>query len=155
MNLEYFEIFEKYVNFVFSLWTRSLKTNINLWWVSMWHEDYQFIADPHSPSDTLFSWVQKGWAEGVSTQFEIWNWPSAMFASTVKLPYTLLNSDVTRRDHMSVVMDAGSRIVNFIVNFNRDGTVFAQLWNIQYWCACALVHVNQRGMTMERVTFGL
>ena len=33
---------------------------------------------------------------------------------------TLLKSDVTRRDHVSVVMDAGSRIVNFI----RDGTVF-------------------------------
>ena len=28
--------------------------------------------------------------------------------------YTLLKSDVTRRDHVSVVMDAGSRIVNFI-----------------------------------------
>ena len=27
----------------------------------------------------------------------------------------------TRRDHVSVVMDAGSRIVNFIVNFIRDG----------------------------------
>ena len=35
--------------------------------------------------------------------------------------YTLLKSDVTRRDHVSVVMDAGSRIVNFI----HDGTVFA------------------------------
>ena len=34
---------------------------------------------------------------------------------------TLLKSDVTRRDHVSVVMDAGSHIVNFI----RDGTVFA------------------------------
>ena len=30
-----------------------------------------------------------------------------------------MKSDVTRRDHVSVVMDAGSRIVNFI----RDGTV--------------------------------
>ena len=39
--------------------------------------------------------------------------------------YTLLKSDVTHRDHVSVVMDAGSRIVNFIVNFIRDGTVFA------------------------------
>ena len=41
---------------------------------------------------------------------------------------TLLKSDVTRRDHVSVVMDpmnVGSRIVNFIVNFIRDGTVFA------------------------------
>ena len=38
---------------------------------------------------------------------------------------TLLKSDVTHRDHVSVVMDAGSRIVNFIVNFIRDGTVFA------------------------------
>ena len=37
----------------------------------------------------------------------------------------LLKSDVTRRDHVSVVMDAGSCIVNFIVNFIRDGTVFA------------------------------
>ena len=35
----------------------------------------------------------------------------------------LLKSDVTRCDHVSVVMDAGSRIVNFI----RDGTVFAYL----------------------------
>ena len=35
-----------------------------------------------------------------------------------------VKSDVTRRDHVSVVMDpmnAGSHIVNFI----RDGTVFA------------------------------
>ena len=39
--------------------------------------------------------------------------------------YALLKSDVTRRDHVSVVMDAGSRIVSFIVNFIRDGTVFA------------------------------
>ena len=41
--------------------------------------------------------------------------------------YTLLKSDVTRRDHVSVVMDpmnVGLRIVNFIVNFIRDGTVF-------------------------------
>ena len=40
----------------------------------------------------------------------------------------MLKSDVTRRDHVSVVMDhmnAGLRIVNFIVNFIRDGTVFA------------------------------
>ena len=37
----------------------------------------------------------------------------------------LLKSDVTRRDYVSVVMDAGSRIVNFIVNFIHDGTVFA------------------------------
>ena len=39
-------------------------------------------------------------------------------------PNTLLKSEVTRRDHVSVVMDpmnAGSRIVNFI----HDGTVFA------------------------------
>ena len=35
----------------------------------------------------------------------------------------LLKSDVTRRDHVSVVMDAGSRIVNFIVNFIRDGSL--------------------------------
>ena len=39
--------------------------------------------------------------------------------------YALLKSDVTRRDHVSVVMDAGSRIVNFTVHFIRDGTVFA------------------------------
>ena len=32
--------------------------------------------------------------------------------------YTLLEYDVTRRDSLSVVMDAGSRIVNF--NFIRD-----------------------------------
>ena len=42
-----------------------------------------------------------------------------------KTLYTLLKSDVTRRDHVSVVMDAGSRIVNFIINFIRNGTVFA------------------------------
>ena len=44
------------------------------------------------------------------------------------ITYTLLKSDVTCRDHVSVVMDpmnAGSRIVNFIVNFIRDSTVFA------------------------------
>ena len=41
------------------------------------------------------------------------------------LSLTLLKSDVTRRDHVSVVMDAGSLIVNIIVNFIRDGTVFA------------------------------
>ena len=39
--------------------------------------------------------------------------------------YALLKSDVTRSDHVSVVMDAGSRIVSFIVNFIRNGTVFA------------------------------
>ena len=41
---------------------------------------------------------------------------------------TLLKSDVTRHDNVSFVMDpmnVGSRIVNFIVNFIRDGTVFA------------------------------
>ena len=40
--------------------------------------------------------------------------------------YTLLKSDVTHRDHVSVVMDpmnVGSRLVNFI----GDGTVFALL----------------------------
>ena len=36
-------------------------------------------------------------------------------------------------------MNAGSRIVNFIVNFIRDGTVFALLWNIQHWCTCTVV----------------
>ena len=35
--------------------------------------------------------------------------------------YHGMKSDVTCRDHVSVVMDAGSRIVNFIC----DGTVFA------------------------------
>ena len=38
---------------------------------------------------------------------------------------TLLEYDVVRHASLSVVMDAGSRIVNFIVNFIRDGTVFA------------------------------
>ena len=54
----------------------------------------------------------------------------------------LLKSDVTRRDHVSVVMDpmnVGSRIINFIVNFIHDGTVFAVLLNLQHWCACAVV----------------
>ena len=69
---------------------------------------------------------------------------------------TLLKSDVTRRDHVSVVMDAGSRIVNFIVNFIRDGLYSLRITlKIQYWCACALVRVNQQGMATERVTFGL
>ena len=48
--------------------------------------------------------------------------------SKTKVSNTLLKSDVTRRDHVYIVMDpmnAGSRIVNFIVNFIRDGTVFA------------------------------
>ena len=39
---------------------------------------------------------------------------------------TLLKLDVTRRDHVSVVMDpmnAGSRVVNFIVNLIRDGSL--------------------------------
>ena len=71
--------------------------------------------------------------------------------------YTLLKSDVTRRDHVSVAMDAGSRIVNFIVNFIRDGTVFAYLWNIQHWCTCAVVTRepwnNDNGAII--VTFGL
>ena len=35
----------------------------------------------------------------------------------------LLKSDVTRRDHVSVVMDVGSRFVNFVVNFIRDGSL--------------------------------
>ena len=42
--------------------------------------------------------------------------------------YTLFKPDVTRRDHVSVVVDprnVGSRFFNFIVNFIRDGTVFA------------------------------
>ena len=34
---------------------------------------------------------------------------------------TLFKSDITCHDHVSVAMDAGSHIVNFI----RDGTVFA------------------------------
>ena len=54
----------------------------------------------------------------------------------------LLKSDVTRRDHVSVVMDAGSHIVNFI----RDG----KLWNIQYWCACAVVTRDPTSKTTER-----
>ena len=41
----------------------------------------------------------------------------------------VIKSDVTHRDHVSVAMDplnvVGSRIVNFIVNFIRNGTVFA------------------------------
>ena len=37
----------------------------------------------------------------------------------------LLEYDVIRHAPLSVVMDAGSRIVNFIVNFIRNGTVFA------------------------------
>ena len=50
------------------------------------------------------------------------------FLHALCLNYTLLKSDVIRRDHVSIVMDpmnAGSRIVNFIVNFIRDGTNFA------------------------------
>ena len=41
---------------------------------------------------------------------------------------TLLKSDVTRRDHVVRChrsQECGSRFVNFIVNFIRDGTVFA------------------------------
>ena len=42
--------------------------------------------------------------------------------------YTLLKSDVTRRDHVVRChrsQECGSRFVNFLVNFIRDGTVFA------------------------------
>ena len=49
---------------------------------------------------------------------------STILISSNFIVYTLLKSDVTRRDHVSVVMDpmnVGSRIVNFI----RDSTVFA------------------------------
>ena len=46
-------------------------------------------------------------------------------SSAFKVQYAVKKSDVTRHDHVSVVMDAGSRIVNFTVNFIRDGTVFA------------------------------
>ena len=60
---------------------------------------------------------------------EMLRWLEVILTSFyVQYPYTLLKSDVTRRDHVSVVMDpmnVGSRIVNFIVNFIRDGTVFA------------------------------
>ena len=42
---------------------------------------------------------------------------------------TLLKSDVTRRDHVVHCLgsqpNVGSRFVNFVVNFIRDGTVFA------------------------------
>ena len=53
--------------------------------------------------------------------------------------YTLLKSDVTRRDHVSVVMDAGSRIVNFIVNFiaTAQSSHNSEIYN--NWCACAVV----------------
>ena len=44
-----------------------------------------------------------------------------VFEYITEVVYALLRSDVTRRDPLSVVMDAGSRIVNFI----RDGTAFA------------------------------
>ena len=72
---------------------------------------------------------RKAECEYFSTQLEIWHriepivWFSFLWDCN-----TLLKSDVTRRDHVSVVMDpmnVGSRIVNFIVNFIRDGTVFA------------------------------
>ena len=52
-----------------------------------------------------------------------------IFITITNIGYnTLLKPDVTRRDHVSVVMDpmnVGSRIVTFIANFIRDGTVFA------------------------------
>ena len=58
----------------------------------------------------------------------------------------LLEYDVTRRDTLSVVMDAGSRIVNFI----RDGTAFGWPWNLQHWCACAVVPREPASVTTER-----
>ena len=53
--------------------------------------------------------------------------------------YTLLKSDVTRRDHVSVVMDAGSRIVNFIVNFIRKRHSLRITLKYILWCACTVV----------------
>ena len=56
------------------------------------------------------------------------NFPAYLAVEQIMISYTLLKSYVTRRDHVSVVMDpmnAGSRIVNFVVNYIRDGTVFA------------------------------
>ena len=51
--------------------------------------------------------------------------PGVLWLECRNALYTLLKSDVTRRDHVSVAMDTGSRIVNIIVNFIRDDTVFA------------------------------
>ena len=63
---------------------------------------------------------------------------------------TLLKSDVTRRDHVSVVMDAGSRIVKFHSQFHSRRYSLRITLKYKYWCACALVCVNQQGMTTER-----
>ena len=49
----------------------------------------------------------------------------AHFKEVVVVVNTLFEYDVIRHAPLSVVMDAGSRIVNFIVNFIRNGTVFA------------------------------
>ena len=61
----------------------------------------------------------------INTSIRLHYIPKITFQSGSQVLNTLLKSDVTSRDHVSVVMDAGSCIVNFIVNFIRDGTVFA------------------------------
>ena len=55
----------------------------------------------------------------LSMRRQTWAWKGT--GVHISNRYTLLKSDVTRHDHVSVAMDAGSRIVNFI----RDSTVFA------------------------------
>ena len=69
-------------------------------------------------------------------------------SSSIFIRNTLLEYDVTRRDPLSVVMDAGSRIVTFI----RDGTLSSHNSenNIQHWCACAVVPREPASMTTER-----
>ena len=68
----------------------------------------------------------------------------------------LLKSDVTRRDHVSVVMDAGSRSSHFHSQISfaaAQSSHNSEIYNIgahaQWLC------VNHETMTMERVTFGL
>ena len=72
---------------------------------------------------------------------------------------TLLKSDVTRRNHVSVVMDpmnAGSRIVNFIGSISfatAQSSHNSEIYNIG--AHAQWLRVNHEIMTTERVTFGL
>ena len=53
---------------------------------------------------------------------------------------TLLKSDVTRRDHVSVVMNAGLYTQSqFHSQFHSRRHSLRITLNIQHWCTCAVV----------------
>ena len=100
------------------------------------------------PSHKSYFWSVAG------TIFDMSYWNSGMWLAEIHVRLasfvnsrTLLEYDVTRRDPLSVVMDAGSRIVHFI----RDGQPSddPEIY-IQHWCACAVVPREPASMTTER-----